>query len=378
MSFVPPHYQTSDDILQQRLQKWLMRRSTPSAVRRVGELPISIGTDKGVKRSDNQDRVAVLRMRVSAERSFSAVVLCDGMGGMEEGSVCASIAVSAFMSACVRYQNVELEDRLLAASDYANAKIYSLFKGRGGSTISAIVRDTEYGQVGVNIGDSRIYTYGNEKLSPKTIDDTLIAQLRQNDRFVDESRRNELLQFVGMGSELQPHIIKIHNTGDYYVLTSDGAHSVGDSILQLIIKNASEPAIVVRRLLDLSKWCGGDDNASVAIGDLSMSSVDDGDVGLIQCWDAFGELQFFDNISAPLYYKPETWADQPSLLEAAQRLAKAINPLPSPELAEKKYSRKTKRGAKSKTKAEKKPAKSDTKSRPQLKIDFVRDESEKK
>lgn len=73
--------QLIEDNLQIRLYNWLMRRTTNSALRRVGELPLVISSNIGVVRDENQDRVAVLRMQPGLGHSFVVTALCDGMGG---------------------------------------------------------------------------------------------------------------------------------------------------------------------------------------------------------------------------------------------------------------------------------------------------------
>ncbi|MEI6267876.1 MAG: hypothetical protein WCP01_03275 [Methylococcaceae bacterium] len=52
---------------QQNLYNWFMRKATNSAVRRVAELPIA--TDIGLVRPENQDRSAILRIQLTANRS---------------------------------------------------------------------------------------------------------------------------------------------------------------------------------------------------------------------------------------------------------------------------------------------------------------------
>jgi len=188
------------DPIQMRIYNWLMRRTTNSAVRRVGELPLSIGSDIGFVRNENQDRVAVLRMQLDKGNSVTIAALCDGMGGMLEGSACAAQAISSFFMGCIRHQDVSLRERLVLATQEANQVVHSLYQGRGGATISAVLFDSSGGMLGVNVGDSRIYKYQEGTLEQITVDDTL-ADLLKNDL----QPRNELLQFVGMGEGMEPH-----------------------------------------------------------------------------------------------------------------------------------------------------------------------------
>lgn len=278
--------------LQIRLQNWLMRRTTNSAVRRVGELPLVVGTDIGILRNENQDRIAVLKMlRPGTSSSFLAVVLCDGMGGMHDGSTCASQAISCFLISCINNLNGELGASAIQAAQDANTAVYSRLEGRGGATLSAILIDSDRGIVGINIGDSRIYSFRNGVFDKLTTDDTIAGQLPESNQ-INAARRNELLQFIGVGDGLEPHIINVDRSNDYLVLTSDGLHYIDNNIIKMILQNAKDPAMAVRRLTELSKWCGGHDNASITvIHPIEIPSIPGEDNETIQIWDPFGELQ---------------------------------------------------------------------------------------
>jgi serine/threonine protein phosphatase PrpC len=278
--------------LQSRLYKWLMRRTTASAIRRVGELPVAIISDIGNVRKENQDRLAVLKVQLELDESFLVIALCDGMGGMAEGSACASQAIASFFISCISNRNIAPSNRLAIAAQDANRQVCDLYKGGGGGTLSAVLFDSNGGMTGVNIGDSRIYSYREGMLEQITIDDTLAGlRPKAND---DLHARNELLQYIGMGDGLEPHIIESPSSWDLMLLTSDGTHYFDKGVMQMVIQNAREPAVAARRLVEIAKWCGGRDNASMAIvAPMIVKEHLLDDAGLIQVWDPFGELQMF-------------------------------------------------------------------------------------
>lgn len=280
----------AQDQLQSRVLNWLTRRTINSAVRRVSELPIAIGTDIGVVRTENQDRVAVLRAQVSQHQAFVATILCDGMGGMVEGATCASLAISGFLSSCVRNCDLELIERINRATHEANRLVGEAFGGRGGATLSAVIIDSVCGVAGVNVGDSRIYAHDKGFLRQLTIDDTIAGQFQKDgDQY---PRRNDLIQFIGVGEGLEPHIISIEAGLEVLVLTSDGVHFLDKNAMQAVLQHAKEPAIAIRRLTEISKWCGGHDNASTAVvSPIAVSLPPSDEIGVIQIWDPFGELQ---------------------------------------------------------------------------------------
>lgn len=289
--------QIQTDKLQRNLTAWFMRRTNDAAVRRVGELPIAIGTDKGRVRSENQDRVGVLRTQDDQGRTFIVCALCDGMGGMEAGEECASLAIASFFISCYHNRNTSISERLLNSARIANDAVFSKYAARGGATLSAFIIDNFGRFFGVNIGDSRIYSISNE-IKQLTVDDTIAGQIDASAG--NNYGRNELLQFVGMGRDIQPHLIEfpIASKDALVLLTSDGVHFLPKEVMQSISQNSNEPAIAVKRLLELSKWCGGADNGSVVASRQTFASqaelIDISSNRAIEIWDAFGEIQFID------------------------------------------------------------------------------------
>ncbi len=278
------------DRLQEHLRKWLSRRTTNSSVRRVGELPLTIGSDRGSVRNENQDRVAVLKVQVGPNHSFIVAALCDGMGGMTEGAICAAQAIASFFTSCCAFSDMAPAEGMLRAAHEANKMVHSLYHGRGGATLSAFMFDSRRGVAGINIGDSRIYSYKEGVFEQVTVDDTMAGLLPKVEDNIHP--RNELLQFIGIGEGLEPHIITLPSSQELIVLTSDGVHFLGKDILQMVIRNANEPPLAAKRIIDLAQWCGGRDNASIAIAvpaGNQWQKVDDSEV--IQIWDPFGELQ---------------------------------------------------------------------------------------
>jgi len=276
--------------LKTQLANWFGRKTTNSAVRRVGELPLAIGSDIGVQRKENQDRVAVLRMELGSRHSFTVAALCDGMGGMIDGTVCATQAMAVFFEACIRYRELPPATRLNRAAQDANRAVYTLHQGGGGATLSAVLFDSKSNAIGINVGDSRIYAYQDNIFEQLTVDDTLLGLLpNKKDGF---KHRNELLQYVGMGEGLEPHIILIPESSESIFLTSDGVHFINKQTMQMVIQASSDSAIAVRRLIEVAKWCGGHDNASViAFRPLPAPPALLHEPGIIQVWDPFGELQ---------------------------------------------------------------------------------------
>lgn len=274
------------------LYKWFMRKTQNTGVRRVAEHPFAIGSDIGITREQNQDRVAVLRGKVGLSPEFTILALCDGMGGMEDGASCASETIAEFFSSCVENHTLPSSERLTKAVNAANQLVFSKHHQRGGSTISALLIESDGSITGVNVGDSRIYCLSDQRLSQLSLDDTIAGQLSLILNKKVNEQQTQLVQFVGIGVEIEPHIIIIDKKAERLLLTSDGTHCLSDELMLKLVMFASESVVGVKHMIDVARWCGGSDNASVTIAiPARIRSDNEMDVNTIEVWDSFGDLR---------------------------------------------------------------------------------------
>ena len=90
--------------LQDKLYRWL-KSGNQCGWTELDSMNIVLNSTLG-KRFENQDRVIYLKVSFEESRkpAIAALILCDGMGGMLNGSDCAEIAISNFaaslLSAC--------------------------------------------------------------------------------------------------------------------------------------------------------------------------------------------------------------------------------------------------------------------------------------
>jgi PPM family protein phosphatase len=296
------------------LVDWFNRKTIANSVRRVGISSIALSTDTGITRTENQDRCAVLRTRSEDGKAIVVIAVCDGMGGMISGGDCAARTIASFFLGCSHSSYATLEKTLLKATLLANEMVSSAHSGKGGSTLSAIALDSDGRLVGVNVGDSRLYCNYSAELLKISNDDTLSGQL--NAHYNLYSDQNGLLQYIGIGKEISPHILPIpyHQENEYRaIITSDGVHFLGSHLMRAIIQNAADSAKAAQRLTDLSKWCGGNDNATAAIVSSYKKLIDFRDEakkGLLEIWDAFGELQIITD-APPQELIPNPNLEQP-------------------------------------------------------------------
>ena len=287
-------------MITEEIRRWI---ETPPKVRgmRYVEDMFVIGTDIGKSRDENQDRVAILKVGSQRSSVWWCACLCDGMGGMKNGSEAASLAIAAFFSSLVANRRLEPILRLQAAAREASEEVYRELPG-GGATLSAILID-EAGTFTINVGDSRIYQLTHEKeIERLTVDDTL------EEAFGGEGRG--LLQYIGSKSKITPHIAQLTEKRGEILITSDGAHVVGDKLLQEIGRHAENPLTHCERILDLANWIGGRDNATVisALSTPTSSSQVSHTSSGISVWGVDGKLKI-------------TWAPAPIKTDGSRQIA---------------------------------------------------------
>jgi serine/threonine protein phosphatase PrpC len=280
-----------------RIVEWLSRKTPPVGVRRAGTLLAAVATDVGAVRQDNQDRVAIARGRDALGREYVVLALADGIGGMSKGAECAALTIASVFTS-IHFDSQSRTDPstwLPKAATRANVRVHRELRGHGGSTLVAALVMGDRKAHWLSVGDSRVHIARRNELIQISTDDTIAGQLgRPAEAGLD---RSQLLQFIGVGPTLEPHIGELAPPAPgALVLTSDGVHFVDAKWLGAVVGNAPDIGSAARRLIDTARFGGGPDNASVAaisfpeqLG-LPMPGPTEGSLDL---WDAFGELSLF-------------------------------------------------------------------------------------
>ena len=278
-----------------RLTTWFQRKTSINSVRRISAFSAALSSDIGLKRDENQDRVAIARGRDGAGRPYILAALSDGIGGMKDGAGAAAETLGQLITSFFDATRVnDSPDAWLRhAVQSANTAIFNRLGGRGGATLSVLLM-TAGGKISLlNVGDSRIYRFAGGKLSQLTVDDTMAGQLGHK---IEADMGSNLLQFIGIGKDLEATVVPVDGIeqDDTLLLTSDGIHFMDQAWLAELIYNANDPGVALRRLTETAKWCGGHDNATAAmlspIQAIREPFAQD-NVDALDIWDPFGELQ---------------------------------------------------------------------------------------
>lgn len=284
--------------LHHRLFCWLEREpERRSGWQQIEGCRVSVATDIGHERTENQDRVVLLRSGLADGSEHLLIVVCDGMGGMQDGRVCASVAASGIVVAFLRLSTLPIQARLQQAARLANESVFLAYRGRGGATLSAVCGSSSGEVVGLNVGDSRIYGFAAGRITPLSVDDTIAGQI---DGGRSDPEAHSLLQFIGVGPDLEPHVIAVPLETERVVITTDGTHFMPQEAMNPLVAHAGTATEVSRRLVRSAQWMGSRDNATAACLDLPLQVRAPGIERSIRVWDPWGEL----HLLAPPDHRP--------------------------------------------------------------------------
>lgn len=204
----------------------------------VGNIRLSIGNAQDIgMRPQQQDAFAITPLEESlvVENHGVMAVVCDGMGGMENGAEAANLGAIEFMRAYLAADQVK-ETTLVDSVYQSNRAVYSAFQGKtgtiAGTTLVAASILTD-GLRFVSVGDSHIYLYRNSKLYQLNRDHNYFSELLEEVKAgritMEEAQRHperaHLTSFVGIETlELVDYNVEPVElrAGDRLLLCSDG------------------------------------------------------------------------------------------------------------------------------------------------------------
>ena len=243
-------------------------------------------TDKGIKKSTNQDSV-LLRIGNTPNEDVALMILCDGMGGLSKGEFASACVVRAFME---WFDNVFPEilqnggtiDQVKKIWEQIvinqNKRLLQYGRDNGvnlGTTITGILLiNNEY--LIVNVGDSRTYRVGNE-LEQITEDQSLIAREVRMGRLTPEQaitdpRKNVLLQCIGATADIEVEFYQgAARSGEAFLVCSDGfrhmisSEEILNELRPSMVANDYDIEMKLRKLVDLNKARMETDNITAGL-----------------------------------------------------------------------------------------------------------------
>ncbi|MDQ2186920.1 serine/threonine-protein phosphatase [Alcaligenaceae bacterium A4P071] len=236
---------------------------------RIDALPLVGFTDVRHMSYGNQDRIAAAyRVCDDPEDSWLLAVVCDGVGGSANGERAAALTVASLavdLSTVRRRRGAAniLKDLL----HRAHIRTSAAFNSKSSTTAVACLISGGSAVIGW-VGDSRAYQISDGEATQLTIDDTLASAIAKTDsKFaleLNEEYGERLSQAVGGDSNLVANVIEWLPSSEeaFCILCSDGVWKPVQPVLEAVVGACSDGQELMRRLLILSDWTGGHDNAS--------------------------------------------------------------------------------------------------------------------
>lgn len=237
-------------------------------------MKISLKTDIGQKRSNNQDFIN----KFDNKKGITLLVLADGMGGHRAGNIASEMTVTDLGREWVKTDFTELSeirDWLLTTIESENQRIYDLgqsedFKGMG-TTVEAVAL-VESNAIYAHIGDSRIGLVHAGHYTLLTSDHSLVNELVKAGQITEEEaashpQKNIITQSIGQAAPVEPDLgIKVLEKGDYLVINSDGLTNMisNDEIVDILGRELSLDE-KNQEMINLANLRGGLDNITIAL-----------------------------------------------------------------------------------------------------------------
>ena len=232
-------------------------------------------TDVGKVRISNEDQACAL---VNAYGTVLLIV-CDGMGGQNKGDYASALAVSYVVDEFKKVNrfisSLHVYYWLNQTCRNANNQIYSesirnpTYQGMGTTLSIAIIRKSKL--FIAQVGDSRIYTYKDRKLTQLTEDQTYVGYLYRTGQISKEEmathpKRHMLMNALGVYPTLNIDIRIRKYENEPLLLCSDGLYNnASETTIASVLANKDSPEEKVNELISIANNNGGSDNIAVVI-----------------------------------------------------------------------------------------------------------------
>lgn len=237
--------------------------------RRLRTVKCVAKTDRGRRRTDNQDSYGIL------ERSnFRFYMVADGMGGARAGGVASDIAVSVVTHELSLAGMLSVES-IRNAVQRANSEIYRVSSERPecrgmGTTICGI-GFTDNSVFICNVGDSRLYRLRSGLLTCLTQDHTVAAELVKSGAMSIEVSESSpvahiLTRSLGIEPSVDVDVLELESYPeelDRFLLCSDGLHGMVSEAEIAVILRENTVFDAAEALTSAANAAGGADNITV-------------------------------------------------------------------------------------------------------------------
>lgn len=236
-------------------------------------------------RQENQDSAGLRDTKLGY-----LIVVCDGMGGMQGGSVASQIAVQTILET-VDSADVQANPSMTLIKAIRNANMAIIEEGRDdpnlqgmGTTVTALLL-TPYSALTAYLGDSRIYQIRNGKKVFRTFDHSMVFEMVREKVISEEQARlsdqsNIIMKALGITPDIEVEVVeRPYRKGDRFVLCTDGfwgAMPEGEFIRHLSEKKSLDKILdSTANVVESIGRNGGKeyDNLTAAIIEMNSNSI---------------------------------------------------------------------------------------------------------
>ncbi|NOY40621.1 MAG: serine/threonine-protein phosphatase [Planctomycetes bacterium] len=247
----------------------------------VGGLRCAAVSDVGMRRSNNQDSMAIA-LAADPELWKSRghlLVVADGMGAHAAGELASKMATDCIPHSYQKRLDLSPSEAILAAVREANDEIHDKgensvdFQGMG-TTCSCLLLLPQ-GALAAHVGDSRVYRLRGDIFEQLTFDHSLVWELAAAGHATEEDvpayvPKNVITRSLGphptVAVDLEgPFDLQ---AGDRFLLCSDGLTGPLTPGLIGMVLSSLPLDEVPQSLVDLANLSGGPDNITVAVAEV--------------------------------------------------------------------------------------------------------------
>ena len=236
-------------------------------------MQVSSITDIGNVRKTNEDRVCT-----GQGEGYTYAIVADGMGGHQAGEVASAIAVDVIQNHIINRIVDKPECAMVAqilreAFVRANTMIYAYAEknykvmGMGTTATAAVVYEGRV--ITAHVGDSRAYLL-SDRLRQITKDHSYVQELLARGEITPEQakhhpKKNYITRAMGTEETVKVDIEMRDAQRGTVFLCSDGlSNLVMDDEIEEVIRGTGDLDRAMRKLVDMAKARGGNDNITVA------------------------------------------------------------------------------------------------------------------
>jgi len=237
---------------------------------------IASESDIGLCRSENQDMVV---HEMIGDSVFA--VVCDGMGGENNGKDASSIAAEVVKSKFIAgydssFSANSLRNLLVSTVTVANSVIFNTAHaepekaGMGSTCVAVFVNAATDTAHIVNVGDSRVYLCRKDSIEQITVDHSFVQLLVEQGKITEEEktdhpRKNMLIRAVGVDKDIEVDYFETVLDGGRLLVCTDGLHGNCSEEELLNTINSYDVEEAAKKLVETALENGGTDNITLAV-----------------------------------------------------------------------------------------------------------------